>query len=424
MKKFALAMMIIMTGAVRAEGQTSRPPLDVDDVVTLLEMKEVSSADRIAVVKRRCVSFRPNDTELNRLKAAGADEAFLGALLTACYAAAKSEAKSSEVAVVETPEAPTEPPAKFVYGAKTNNENLILAITETIEHTTIDGTPIRIQSGTSVHNIWTPKSPVTTGYVAAFDEKTSKLQSFKGRAVQENRVIQSLDLKQSNGNLTGSFQAPKSGGPIAPGTLSSQLMVQDEFGRIGIFPLAIKGVGTTLNWATLYWRGANGYADRPSPMMWAGRVVKETPVTVAAGSFDTYEVELLLMGRLKAGKFWVTRAEPHVVVKLDTGMATLELACVSAPGISSLEGARGGTTRDPFAEQLMAAGAGASTSGAAQSEADRKIEEALAKHLPARQQPSLSAKDEKLLEAMSIAGSLFSGGGKKVNSAESACEGL
>ena len=62
----------------------SRPPLDIDDVVTLVGLTQFSDDQRVTTIQRRCISFEVTDAALSRLRQAGASAALVSAVRSAC----------------------------------------------------------------------------------------------------------------------------------------------------------------------------------------------------------------------------------------------------------------------------------------------------------------------------------------------------
>lgn len=78
-----LALLVLRTATLSA--QSPEQQLDFDDVMATLEVKDATTGHRMVMILRRCISFKPTEAQLNQLKDAGADDALIGAIQSACY---------------------------------------------------------------------------------------------------------------------------------------------------------------------------------------------------------------------------------------------------------------------------------------------------------------------------------------------------
>ena len=85
-------LLLVALGLVTQQGAQ---PLRKTELVRLLATKARSKADVVALLRRNCVTFRPSERDRADLRAAGADDAVLGAIdqcLQARAAAARAAA--------------------------------------------------------------------------------------------------------------------------------------------------------------------------------------------------------------------------------------------------------------------------------------------------------------------------------------------
>lgn len=72
-------------------------PLDLEDVATLVQLKEVASPAKASFIEKRCVSFKMTFTDSERLRALGADAALLRTIDKSCYTPPSSAPEAAPV---------------------------------------------------------------------------------------------------------------------------------------------------------------------------------------------------------------------------------------------------------------------------------------------------------------------------------------
>ena len=96
-------LLLVALGLVTQQGAQ---PLRKTELVRLLATKARSKADVVALLRRNCVTFRPSERDRADLRAAGADDAVLGAI-DQCLRARAAPAPTPAPAPAR---APTPPP--------------------------------------------------------------------------------------------------------------------------------------------------------------------------------------------------------------------------------------------------------------------------------------------------------------------------
>jgi hypothetical protein len=87
MRPLSFVLLAFLAPATAANAQGSRA-LSAEDVAYIASLwgppAEVMAEVRTEMVRERCISFRPDDAAITRLRAAGATDAFIGVVRSAC----------------------------------------------------------------------------------------------------------------------------------------------------------------------------------------------------------------------------------------------------------------------------------------------------------------------------------------------------
>lgn len=129
-------------------------------------------------------------------------------------------------------------------------------------------------------------------------------------------------VKLENGKLTGSANLPAEMGGDRTFDLAAPegtLLPQHAVVRLSLMPLAV-GDAVTLN-------VFSAQANAIQPQTW--KVTAEEKVTVPAGTFDTYKLEVA-EGE-QAGTSWVMKAVPHVMVKQEMSAFPVVIVAKTLP---------------------------------------------------------------------------------------------
>ena len=86
LSRVAVSVIFLLSAAVPSFGQQGSA-LDIHDVVAIIELKDVSPADKTSFVHRRCVTFKVDEEAASTLRKAGANAEFIAVVRSACYVA-------------------------------------------------------------------------------------------------------------------------------------------------------------------------------------------------------------------------------------------------------------------------------------------------------------------------------------------------
>lgn len=195
------------------------------------------------------------------------------------------------------------PMGSFTYGLVAQG-NEVGEATTTISHTTVDGRPaIRVEQ-----RVNTPMGPQVQ--VAEFDPETVRpLRS----SIQAGPV--SGEITYANGQASGTLNLP-SGPREVSGNLPEGTMVSPMDGVL----IAVTDLSEPFDVPV--------FAPGQGIVTVSFEVVGEEEVTVPAGTFEAYEVEV---GGPQPSTLWVRKAYPHILLKQDMAAQPVSIVLKSMP---------------------------------------------------------------------------------------------